>query len=457
MSSSAEKQLSGCLALLQWQQEVRQAQTLEQLSFIMVNRTMTILKAETIVFWRGMPGAKGIIDRVSGVAQLDANAPFMVWMQGFLQTLAASKNGNQTHMLNLEENSEELPEQAAKAWREWSPPFALWLPIRVPDGHYVGGVWLVREQCWQASEMAMADMLAQTFGHAWMALENQKPLRLPGKRWSKWWSKRWLYRLILVAMFALAWLPVQQSVLAPATVVAQEPLVVTAPLEGVIQKITVSPNAEINAGEILFQMEQTKIRNRRDVAERALHVDQERYYKAQKVSFADPAAKTSLPLLRAIIKQRLSEFAYAGELLERTVIRSEQAGVAIFNNPGEWQGRPVVKGERVMMIADPNHTELEIFLPVEDAIIMQPGVDVFMFLNIDPFKPLLATLRYAAYEAETTPSGILAYRLTAYFVETNTPPRIGLKGMAKLLGKPVPLYYYLFRRPLTALRQAVGF
>ena len=36
------------------------------------------------------------------------------------------------------------------------------------------------------------------------------------------------------------------------------------------------------------------------------------------------------------------------------------------------------------------------------------------------------------------------------------PPRIGLRGTAKILGDRVPLALYLFRRPLALLRQSLG-
>jgi hypothetical protein len=63
-------------------------------------------------------------------------------------------------------------------------------------------------------------------------------------------------------------------------------------------------------------------------------------------------------------------------------------------------------------------------------------------------------LQRAAYEAQPTPGGQLAYRLDARFDEA--PPRIGLRGTAKLFGERAPLALYLLRRPLAGLRQSVG-
>ncbi|MNL84264.1 hypothetical protein D3C87_2121830 [compost metagenome] len=39
---------------------------------------------------------------------------------------------------------------------------------------------------------------------------------------------------------------------------------------------------------------------------------------------------------------------------------------------------------------------------------------------------------------------------------TAAPERLGLRGTARVYGEPVSLFYYLMRRPITALRQWTG-
>ena len=87
-----------------------------------------------------------------------------------------------------------------------------------------------------------------------------------------------------------------------------------------------------------------------------------------------------------------------------------------------------------------------------------PALVVFaaiaLFLDSDPLNRHMATLERAAYQAQSNAAGQLAYRLDARFDQA--PPRIGLRGTAKLFGARAPLALYLLRRPLAALRQAVG-
>ncbi|MCK5121672.1 MAG: HlyD family secretion protein, partial [Methylococcales bacterium] len=113
-------------------------------------------------------------------------------------------------------------------------------------------------------------------------------------------------------------------------------------------------------------------------------------------------------------------------------------------------------GERILMVADPDDVELEVQLPITDAINLHNGAKVLLFLNIDPINPIEATLYYAAYQAQVTADELLAYRLKASFKGAGQLPRIGLKGTAKVYGDSVPLIYYLLRKPLTVLRQWLG-
>ncbi|WP_376965045.1 hypothetical protein ABNQ39_27200 [Azospirillum sp. A26] len=113
-------------------------------------------------------------------------------------------------------------------------------------------------------------------------------------------------------------------------------------------------------------------------------------------------------------------------------------------------------GERILTVADPQEAELEIRLPVADAIALEPDADVRLFLNIDPQNVIAARLSYSGYQAETTPDGVVAYRLKATLDPTVAPPRIGLKGVAKLYGERSPLILSILRRPLAAVRQRLG-
>jgi len=147
---------------------------------------------------------------------------------------------------------------------------------------------------------------------------------------------------------------------------------------------------------------------------------------------------------------------YAQSLLDRIHVTASRDGLALFDDPNDWIGRPVTIGERLLEIADPTQGELEIWLPIADAITLKPGAEVEFFLNIAPGSPLHATLRQTSYEASLSPANLLGYRLKATLDDPSRMPRIGLRGTAKIYGEKVTLFYYLARRPLAAARQFLG-
>jgi hypothetical protein len=170
-----------------------------------------------------------------------------------------------------------------------------------------------------------------------------------------------------------------------------------------------------------------------------------------------PVRLAAAGLHRPRLDQQRAEAGYLRDLLARVEIRAARSGIAIFDDPNEWLGRPVNIGERIMQVADPGRVELEIRLPVADAIRLEPDAEVRFFLNIDPRAPVPALLDVVGYRAQPGPDGVPAFRLKARFAETAPLLRIGLRGTAKLYGEEVPVAWYVFRKPLAALRTWLGY
>ena len=110
-----------------------------------------------------------------------------------------------------------------------------------------------------------------------------------------------------------------------------------------------------------------------------------------------------------------------------------------------------------MSIADPSNIRVEIDVPVADAVSLQDGAKISLILDIDPLHPRAARLERAAFEPEQMSGGVLAYRALANLEDGEAPPRIGLTGTARIAGGQVPLGLFLFRRPIAAARQWLGF
>ena len=90
-----------------------------------------------------------------------------------------------------------------------------------------------------------------------------------------------------------------------------------------------------------------------------------------------------------------------------------------------------------------------------DAVRLEVGDEVNLYLSASPLSPVTATLRYMAHEAVQRPDGAYAYRVRAA-LSAKTAHRVGLKGTAKLQAGWVPLAYWMFRRPWATVRAYLG-
>lgn len=445
-----QRQLDALGRLLQLEKRVRQTATPAAFGFHAVNDTLGLVRYRQAALWRCGARGDGEIVAVSGLAMLDRNAPFLVWLRR-LAAAAARQDGAETQRPLA---ADTLPEPIAREWGEWLPGHLLWIPLAAPDGERLGALLLARDEPWKEADRHLLGHLAGTYGHAWAYLL-RKSRRETLRRFMA--HRNRIAAVVLLALFGLAWVPVRDSALAPAEVIARAPVVIRAPIDGVIEQVLVVPNQPVQEGQVLLRLDAVRLQAQLEVAERALAVAEAEYRQTAQRAVFDTESKAVLPVLQGRVEQHAAEVAYIRSLLDRVVIAAPRAGIAVFDDINDWIGKPVRTGERILLVADPAETELEIRLPVADAIALEEGTEVRLFLNIDPQRAVDARLTYAGYQAGPGPDGILAYRLKAAFAagERGTP-RIGLKGTAKIFGRETTLFAHVFRRPLAALRQRLG-
>ena len=158
----------------------------------------------------------------------------------------------------------------------------------------------------------------------------------------------------------------------------------------------------------------------------------------------------------AQVDLRRVELSSAERKLKNSKIYAEKKGVVIVDRKSDWQGKPVSVGEKILTIADPAKIEFLIWLPVKDSIVINENADTNIFLDINPMSSYKGKILRSTYEPELSPEEVLSYKLISSFEGSKDTPRIGLRGTAKVYGNRTILFYYLFRKPITFIRQLIG-
>jgi len=436
------------MALLEFERRIQSSQSNREVAFRAVNDGSQVLRFDQAVLWRYDVLGRPMIAVASGLADVSVDSPFQQWLVRLVQAIAPEEFSAPQSL-----SAEELPDAALADGEEWCPAHLLHCPLRGPTGAPLGGMLYFRNEPFTEAERALAEWMARSTGYGLWAWRSERHAL---KRWLKARST-WKVIGTLVAVVALAALiPVNMSALAPAEITPLRPIPVTSPMDGVVRDILVQPNQNVKADQVVAVLEDTALRNRLEVAVKALDIARADLQRATFKSFADEASRLELQVLNARVQEKATEVAYLNELLARSKLQAPQGGLAIFSSQEDWRGRPVQVGERVMVIADPSLVDVTVYLPPEDAVELEAGARVDVLLHVDPLSPLQAQIERASYEASAQADGTLAYVVRARLADGQALPRIGLRGTAKIYAGQVTLGYYLLRKPIAYVRRSLG-
>ncbi len=428
--------------LLELGRKAREAESEQELQFLLVNDSHALAPYRQAALWQ----RDGRVRCLSGLIQIERNVPYTLWLDALFRHL------NETGHSGCVDRST-LPEALERDWDEWLPSEALWLALGP-----AGGVLLARDLPWRDAEIALLREWSAIWWQCWQLRRCQGrrgwSARFPGQAGQRRGWRRpallWPLGLVLAAL-----IPVRLTVLAPGELVPANPAVIRAPLEGVIDSFHVQPNQQVRQGQPLFDFDGALIQSRLDVARQALATAEAEYRQTAQQALSDPRSKAQLAVLNGKIVERRADVAYGTEQLSRSRVLAPRDGIALFDDPSEWIGRPVSIGERIMRVAAPEDVEVEAWVPLADAIPLAEGSPLELHLNASPLAPVRATLRYFAHDAVERPDGSFGYRVRAR-MDAPTEHRVGLKGTARFSGRWVPLAYWALRRPIASLRAATG-
>ena len=435
------------VGLLQFESQLQSARSAREVAFTAVNEAFTMLQFDQAVIWKHDLFNRPIVTAASGLADVGSESPYVQWLARAIGAFPQSTANVRKVQLS------ELPEDIVTEGSEWCHEYLAVCTLKGPDGLERGGMLFSWADPITDTNLAVAEWVARATGYmlwAWRG-ERQHVWRAFGRR-----QTIAIAAAVIALIFALSFIPVQLNALASAEITPQKPIPVTSPMDGIIKEILVKPNQIVKAGEALAVLDDTALRNRYTVAQKGLEIARAESQRAINKAFLDDVSRTELQVLVARVKEKSAEVAYLSDLLERLTINAPQGGVAIFSSSDEWTGKPVQPGERIMVVADPSLIRATIYVPPEDAVDLESGAEVKIFLNNDPLNPLTGTVILSSYEALPQPDNTLAYVVQAELMAGHNFPRIGLRGTAKLYAEQVSLGYYLFRKPLAYLRRSVG-
>ena len=433
--------------LISLEKKTREAKSKDELNFIVVNETREIIDYTTSFLLLKSATDKFHINAISDIASIDRTAPLVTFVESILNH-KTKKNLKEIESIDLEQFSKKIKKQKPKN----IPQYLLCIPIFSPQRGLQGYLLLARNKNFNDNENELVQHLSRTYGHAYntfltnFSIKNFLKKNFTGK-------KRWITISVIILIFLF---PVRMTSTAPVEVVAKNPFLITSPFDGVVKKIIANNNDQTKPGDLLVLLEDIDLSNEFNLAKQSLQVAEKELLRTRQSSFTDNEQKSRLAELVAQVDLKRVELKSAERKLKNSKIYSEKKGVVIVDRKSDWQGKPVAVGEKILTIADPNNIEFLIWLPVKDSIVINQDANTNIFLDINPMSSYKGNIIRSTYEPELSPEEVLSYKLISSFKGNRDTPRIGLRGTAKVYGNRTILFYYLFRKPITFIRQLIG-
>ena len=440
--------------LLQLEHNCRNCESIKELYYQIVNETRNLVNySQGVLLTIDFSGKYKVVG-ISDIPVVDSTSPYVQWIENIIIDL---NNNEKSKDIFVVDTKTDLKQIDFKSMHEFSPSNILFIPLKsIKENREINYILLLfKEEKWLEKDILILKHLSSSLAYFLFAMRSTGISQILRKISLK---NKYL-KISIFLLIILMFLPVKLSVLAPLEVEAKNPYVVTSPLNAVIEEVKVFPNDKIEKEQLLVKFDDVDFNNNYLVAKRTLDVANAQLHTVKQSSFFDATQKSQISQLESQVKLKEAELNFAQEQLGKTKIYAKEDGIAIINNPNDWKGKPVTTGERVFLIAKPQSIELKIMLPVSEAIFLEENALIKAFFDNDPTNSWSGKVKYISYKPELTEQNVLSYKITADFddiKENGYIPSIGLRGTAKIYSKKVTLFFYLFRKPITAVRQWIG-
>ncbi len=443
-SSELDQRLLKLSTALLVQKEVRGCTHLKQLYTYLTTETAA-LHCQDQAFLFGLRGTRLQLLNAGNVTPANPDAPLNLAVRRVIATNLKDEKASTVHVIPAEitDSLYNTVTTAGGLSHHW-----LWLPLKNNTNTLIGVLVLLRATPWSNRELVLAETMCEAYGYSVYALQTrprfQLRLRIPAAL------------LVLLTLMLLYFIKIPLMAFGEAEVVSRTPIAITSPVNGVVQNVYVKPFTQVAKGDLLLSFDRVELQAARDVAEKTLKVTEAELEKIRLQSYLDTTMKAQLNIWEKKAELHSRELEFTEQKLSDCEIRAAADGVIFYDDRFGWEGRPVITGERLMQLVDPDDTLLRIDVPIRGMIPLQNNLPVSFFPNTNPAKSTSGNLVNIGLEPYPAADHTFVYSHKARLDTGTDSLSIGSRGTARISGEKVRLGYYLFRRPMARVRQFLG-
>ena len=106
--------------------------------------------------------------------------------------------------------------------------------------------------------------------------------------------------------------------------------------------------------------------------------------------------------MRAEFDVAQADVNYARDVMAKSQITAPRAGMALYSDRRDLEGRAVNVGDPILQVADPRDVSFRIDLPAAEQMALKPGSAVKVWLDAQPLWAVDGRIETASYQARPT-------------------------------------------------------
>ena len=420
-------------ALLELERQIREAPDPEALAEVITVQSQSVLGFKDAVFCLGANANRMRPRAASNKTIIDPSSPVLAWIEKLCELHSSQLDSGSSFVAS---------EESRSAVENFLPKNVLFIPLYHSKHGLLGCIVFTKTAIFSRNEIFLINHLAGTISHA-LGIFLKKPKQVLGLGIPQ------LAAFISIVIFLISVFPINLTALAPVEVVPYQPEIIKAPFDGVIEEIIVEPFSEVGPGTLIARLNNYRLKAvYDDVVQKVLNAESR--ISSKQGELVSRESHSDLKNL-GIIMQKTEE-----QLLQ-TNIRAQSNGIAIIKSPGEWKGRPVKAGEKILEIANPREVEFILKIPARHADLISQGSRIKVFLDRSPFSSLAASVVSTSLFPAKSDTPEKYYTFKASLEESEAPPQIGQKGIARIYGERSNLFFLIFRGQMKSAQTIFGF
>lgn len=295
-----------------------------------------------------------------------------------------------------------------------------------------------------------SSVLARNFAQALFARRCcGKISKLRAAKWSKWSIRAAIALVLLILMF----IPVRERLNAEFVLKAPEITSAYAWFDGPIARALKQDGDPVKKGEVILRYDLNLLNFKLANARNQLAEAEKEYDLESRASFVDREKLGKVKLLEARLNTAAVAVREAQWYLNHSEIKAPADGLLILANgrAEQIENKAVRTGDKLFDIYGGKGIIAEIQVNERESSILAGKLKATLFPYTSPESGLHTEIISVRKIPELTEQRIYCYTVKARVLD-GSGMRYGMRGIAKLEGEKIPMWYYLFRSLVVYMR-----